>query len=202
MRVRNLFTTGYTEDHRVSRAFPRAPCVPCGEEFFRRLLDSTIRGVSVEHRLHPLRGPHAHRQVWRLAGLAHRRRYGRRRRQSRHRTRRHPAQRDRRNHLRQRPPGWRRSQSRPPDFHPQRRAAGGPGLHRQQSVRLGHQVDRARLSGNRDRQSRLRARGRNRIDVARFLIISRARAGDTVSAIRNSSTACTATASSAPWRKC
>ena len=172
--------------------------------FLYRSLSARLKcsGGSREQRVHPLRRPHAHRQVWRLAGLALRSGYGRGRRQGGARTRRSAAAAGGRNDFRQRPAGWRRAQSRAADFHPQRRSSGSSRLHGEQGVRVGHQVHRARIPGDCYRQPGVHAGGRNRVDVAASLLSRRALAGDIGSAIRNSSMACIATDFSARWRRC
>ena len=56
------------------------------------------------------------------------------------------------------------------DFHSQRRAPGSAGVYREQSLRLGDEVDCAGLSGHSARRCQLHSGGRHGIDVAGSLL--------------------------------
>ena len=125
----------------------------------------------------PQRCSNAHRQVRRLTRLTDSCRHGRCRGQGGDRTRRCASRADRRDHLRQRAPGWRRTQSCAPDFRPQRRSARGSRVHREQGLCLRHEIDRARVSVDSSRRLELHSCWRHRIHVAPSLLSRGARWG-------------------------
>src|SRR3954454_2031523 len=92
--------------------------------------------VSLASGIHPIGSPHAHRQIWRLAFFADRGGYGSRRRQGCDRARPGSPRPDRRDDLRQRSPGWRRTKSGPPDLDSKRRGPGSSRPHRETSLRF------------------------------------------------------------------
>src|SRR3954465_1664569 len=131
--------------------------------------------VSLASGIHPIGSPHAHRQIWRLAFLADRGGFGGRRAKSCDRARPGSPRPDRRDDLRQRAPGRRRTESRAPNFDSKRRAPGSSRLHREQSLRFWDEVDCARLSGDFARRFQLHPRRWYRIHVTAS-VLSRWRA--------------------------
>ena len=105
----------------------------------------------------------------------------------------------RRNDLRQRAPGGRRTERGAADFGAQRSSAGSSGVHREQSLRFGNEVDCAGVSSRFSWRRELHSGGRHRVDVARSLLSRRRALGIPAGQSGDWSTACIATDFSVRW---